>query len=265
VSLGFVLAVLFVCAAAPIAAAERAIAIEVRTGAPFDAAELRHALALRLPPDGAPIELRVARLADGVVQIIAGERVREVDVAELQGAAAARLVALAASDLLLDDLAAAPPPRKPDRDSALTVGALGAVSSWPHALAGGAVDVTIPAGTKLVAFELGGATLVAADVRMNTMTARLAAGIRPHEVFELRAGVTVAPIFVSDGAGDRTVLVGGHATMRLHFAVSPGVHAVVAAGADVFATRTEYRANGMSLFVTPRFAPSVGLGLEVTP
>jgi hypothetical protein len=266
VSLAFVLGVLFVCAAAPMAAAERAIAVDVPAAAPFEAGELRRALALRLSPEGVRVELRVALAGDGLVQIIAGERAREIDVAGLHGAAAARLVALAASDLLLDDLADAPPaPAGAARGPAMTVGALGAVSSWPHALAGGAVDVALASRSKLVAVELGGATLLAAGIRMTAMTARIAAGVRPHEAVELRAGLTLAPIFVSDGAGDRTALVGGHAVVRLRFPIGARIQAVLAAGADMFATRTEYRAGGMPLFATPRIAPSIGVGIEVTP
>ena len=265
-TLAFVLGILFVCAAAPMAAAERAIAVDVPAAAPFDARELRHALALRLPPGGARVEVRVALGHAGLVQIIAGERAREIDVAGLHGAAAARLVALAASDLLLDDLAVAPPAAAAGRaSSAMTVGALGAVSSWPHALAGAAVDVAVASGSRLVAVELGGATLIAAGLRMTTMTARIGAGLRPHEAVELRAGVTLAPVFVSDGAGDRTALVGGHAAVRLRFALQARVRMIVAAGADVFATRTEYRVGGMPVFATPRIAPSLGLGIEVTP
>lgn len=256
-----------VCAMAPLAAAERAIDVDVHAGAPFDAAELRRALAVRLPPDGARVALQVAVAADGVVHVVAGERVRDVDVAGLHGEAAARLVALAASDLLLDDLAdvpaPVPAPRAP-RESAMTLGALGLVSSWPSALAGGAVDIAIPSGRALVAIEIGGGTLVGANLRMNAMTARLAAGVYAHELVELRAGVTVAPIFVADGAGDRTILVGGHAAARLHIPLWARAHAVLAASADVFATRTEYRVGGMTVLATPRLAPAASLGIEVT-
>lgn len=267
VSLGLVLGIVLVCATAPLAAAERAIAIEVPAGAPFNADELRRALAVRIPRDGAPVELDVALATNGVVQVVAGERVREVDVADLHGEAAARLVALAASDLVLDDFAAMPPPTDTTsgsaRRSAITLGALGVVSSWPDALAGVAVDVTLPASTTLLAVEVGGATLVGADLRMTAMTARLAGGVRPHERLELRAGLTLVPIFVADGIGDRTVLVGGHASARARLPLLPGVHAVFAAGADLFATRTEYRASGMTVLATPRFAPSFAVGIEV--
>jgi hypothetical protein len=266
VSLGLVLGIVLVCATAPLAAAERAIAIDVPAGAPFDADELRRALAVRIPRDGAPVELDVALATNGVVQVVAGERVREVDVAGLHGEAAARLVALAASDLVLDDFAAMPPADTANgsaRRSAITLGALGVVSSWPDALAGVAVDVTLPATNTLLAVEVGGATLVGADLRMTAMTARLAGGVRPHERIELRAGLTLVPIFVADGVGDRTVLVGGHASARARWPLSPSVFAVLAAGADVFATRTEYRVSGMTVLATPRFAPSFAVGIEV--
>ncbi len=251
---------------APIAAAERAIEIDVGAGAPFDAAELRRALAVRLPADGARVELEVAVATSGVVQIVAGDRVRDVDVAGLHGEAAARLVALAASDLLLDDLADVPaPPPPPRRASAVTVGALGVASSWQTTFAGGAVDVAIPSGRALFAVEVGGGTLLGANLRMNAMTARLAAGVRVHDLVELRAGLTLAPIFVADGLGDRTVLAGGHASARVHIPLVARVHAVLAAGADIFATRTEYRVGGMTVLATPRIAPLLSLGLEVTP
>ncbi len=248
---------------APLAVAERAIEVDVPVGAPFDAAELRSALAVRLAPDGARVELRVAVAAQGIVHVTAGERARDVDVGGLHGEAAARLVALAASDLMLDDLAEVPaPPARAPREARMTLGALGLVSSWPAPLAGGAADIAIPSGGAVVAIELGGGTLVGANLRVTALTARLAAGVYALDVVELRAGVTLAPIFVAGGA-DRTLLAGGHVAARLHVPLWARVHAVLAASLDVFATRVEYRVGGMTVLATPRVAPSLSLGFEV--
>lgn len=80
---------------------------------------------------------------------------------------------------------------------------------------------------------------------------------------DLRAGATAVPISVSDGAGDRTILLGGTAGAYLRVPVA-GVHVVLAAGVDGFATRTEYTMGGMTM-ATPWIAPWLEAGVELVP
>jgi len=82
-------------------------------------------------------------------------------------------------------------------------------------------------------------------------------------VFEARLGVTVAPVIVTDGAGDQTVLLGANASLRARIALAPGLRGIVAVGSDVFATRTEYRITGTPALSTPQLAPWIAAGLEV--
>src|SRR5205823_5614031 len=85
-----------------IRAEDRAVVADVAAAAPFDASQLAAALRLRLPAGGEPIRVRVVTTPDGV-RIEARGNAREVALRGSTGTAAARLVALAATDLLLDD------------------------------------------------------------------------------------------------------------------------------------------------------------------
>lgn len=259
-SFGVVIGLSIVCAV-PRAHAERAITVDVAAAAPFDADELRRAMRVRLAPDGTPVRVRVTVTATGL-QVAADDRVREVDIAGLHGTAAARLVALAASDLLLEDLATVPEMSKPRRS--MTIGAIGGIAGWERLVGGAAIDVTVPIGRGLFAADLGASTLTGGELSLTAATARIGGGVRVG-LLELRAGLTLAPVFVSDGSGDRTVLVGAGASVRLRVPVSPRARGVFALGADAFATQTEYRSAGMTVMTTPRVAPWTGAGIEVTP
>ena len=264
------LVVLAVSIPAP-AYAERSIAVEVTFAAPFEPNQLREALRVRLPAEGAPVRVRVALTPTGI-QVETPRGVRQVDVAGLEGVAAARMVALAASDLLLDDLATFPvsPPAlveaMPARETSPPVGlgVVGGVGGWDRALGGAVVDLTLPRGRGLIAIEAGGGTLLGSGVHLTTALARLSGGLRLGLV-ELRAGAVLAPVFVSDGVGDSTLLAGATASTRVRIPISRELRAVLAIGLDAFATRTEYQLAGMSVLSTPRLAPWLGIGMELTP
>lgn len=259
-------AIVLVLAAAP-AAAERTIVIEVTdAAAPFEARELAAALRVRLPADGAPVHLRVSAAVDGV-RVEARGSVRDVALGPLRGEAAARLVALAANDLLLDDLAAvatpAGPPTRPG--DTLRLGVLGGAAMWSDALGGVAVDLGVSRGRWRFALDVGANTLVGGPLALNAGVARASLGTELAGI-ELRAGAVVAPLFVADGAGDRTVLAGGTASARVRVPLlDHGLRAVFAAGVDAFATRTTYLVGGMTALATPRAAPWLAAGVEVTP
>jgi hypothetical protein len=268
VSLKLVIGLSILGAAQP-AAAERSIIADVTAIVPFDAAQLTAALRVRLPSEGAPVELRVTATPDGV-RIEARGNVREVALRDLTGAAAARLVALAANDLLLDDLAdlplAAPSLTRsstaPDR-AATTVGVLGGAAAWQHVLGGLGVDLAIPRGAWLFAIDAGGGTLIDGPLHLTAATLRICGGARLGWL-ELRMGATLAPLIVSDGRGDSTILAGAGASVRIRVPIARGIRAVVAGGVDLFATTTTYLLAGSEM-ATPRAAPWIAAGMEVTP
>ncbi len=92
---------------------------------------------------------------------------------------------------------------------------------------------------------------------------RASGGVRVGGV-ELRAGLTVAPILVSNGRGDQTVLVGGGASARVRLPISRALGVVVATGADAFANRTDYAVAPMTKLSTPWLAPWAATGVEVS-
>jgi hypothetical protein len=253
---------------ARVAHAERAIVVDA-VDAPFAASELATAIRVRVPPEGERIRVRVTATTRGV-QIEAVGGVREIDLLGLRGPAAARLVALAANDLLPDDLAspAAPavvsthvPARAPRSDD-ITLGVLGAAASWDHVLGNLVFDVAIPHDRWLVAFELGGGALMNSSVHLAAAIVRADAGVRIGLV-EARLGLTAAPVIVTDGAGDQTVLLGANVSLRARLPLAAGVRGILAVGGDVFATRTVYRIEGKPALTTPQLAPWIAAGLEV--
>jgi hypothetical protein len=257
VSSPLLIAIVVLCAVRQ-ARAERAIVVEAAQ-APFDPAQLETAIRMRAPRDGAALHVRVVPTAHGVEVEVRGA-VREVDLAGLRGAEAARLVALAADDLMLDDLATAPAPA-PERET-LRVGVLGSVAAWDSALPGLAIDLVVPRRGWLAALEVGGARLAGGTVDASAAVIRASAGVAGR-FYEVRGGLTLVPLFVTSGLGDQTVLVGAGASGRLFAPLGDGVRAVLAAGVDAFATRTEYRQGGMTALTTPRSSPWLAAGLEV--
>lgn len=264
---------MFVCASTRSAVAERAIEIELTPPVPFLVDELAEAIRLRLAPTGPGVHLRVTGTSAGVRVDVAAVS-RDVHLGGLGGAAAARLVALAASDLLLDDLASepelvlrAPTAPRPASEGArdprrVSLGLVGMVAAWSDPLAGAAAEVVIGRRRYATTIELAGGSLVSGDVRALAALARLDLGVR-FWLVELRGGISVAPIMVSTGAGDRTVLVGGNASVRLRAPMWGAARGVLAVGADVFATRTTYFVDGMVVMATPRAAPWLAAGVEI--
>lgn len=239
----------------------RAVFADIAQGAPFDATQLAMAIRLRVPPTGAPIRIRISA-APGALRVEARGSAREVALGGLSGAAAARLVALVVDDLLLDDLSSLPPPAAGSERARPSIGVLGGAAVWQHPLGGLGLDIAIPRGAWLIALEASGSTLVDGPIRLTAATARVGGGLRV-EPFDLRAGATFVPVVVSDGVHDRTILVGAGASVRLRIPFTDTVRGVLAGGVDVFATRTTYVLDGVTLMTTPRSAPWIGTGLEI--
>src|SRR5690606_19894144 len=131
------------------------------------------------------------------------------------------------------------------------------VAGWGAPLGGVAIGVVRRRGRWLAAVELGGGALVDGPLRVAAGILRLDVGLRAGAL-ELRLGPVLAPIAVSDGGGDRTVLLGGGGSARVRVRMGGAVHVVLAGGVDVFATRTAYRRGGMPVLDTPRWTPWVG-------
>jgi len=249
------------------AEAERAIVVDA-AGAPFAAGELATAIRVRVPAEGPRIHIRVTATERGV-QIEAAGGVREIDLLGLRGAAAARLVALAADDLLPDDLpavaASAPAPARAGgggarRDRA-TLGVLGALASWSGTLADVAFEATVPRDRWLIAVEVGGGKLMNNALNLTAAIGRADVGLRDG-MLEARIGLTAAPVIVRNGAGDQTVLLGANLSVRARLPLAATVRAIVALGCDGFATRTTYVLD-LAPVTTPQFAPWLAAGLEV--
>jgi hypothetical protein len=250
------------------ARAERPIHVDA-AGAPFEARQLEAALRMRISPDGAAVRIRVTAIENGV-RIESHGAVRDVPLSDLHGSDAARLVALAADDLLMADLAMPPPPVPVAPRASL--GLLGGAAAW-NGLAGGgaatsetlggmALEVVVPRGAYVLAVEAGGGRLFGGGIDVTAGDVRASAGVRAGWL-EARAGVTLVPMLVSTGAGDFTVLVGAGASARVHVPLGASLGAVLGGGADVFATQTQYRITGMPVLTTPRWSPWIALGIEV--
>ena len=237
------------------ARAERTVNVTA-TGTPFDADALASALRVRLP-DGAPLAVTVQAAGDDHVRVAIGDTTRDLDLGGRAGPDAARLVALEIVDLALDDLAQLPPPERhaPVRFSA---DLMSSASAWVGVIAGGSLDLSLGRGNIRGALELALGERVIGDLHVTAVPVRATVGWRSGGL-ELRGGVVVAPVFVSDGAGDQTVMPGATVSARLHAG-----RFVLAAGADGFATQTTYQLHTMTV-VTPWVAPWVAIGMELTP
>jgi hypothetical protein len=240
--------------------AERAIDAKVDAEAPFDAPALTSALRARLP-DGDAVQLRISTTFEGV-RIETRGTTRDVALRGLAGDAAARLVALATADLLVDAVDLEPPPLASRRP--MTIGVLGTAAAWGHTFGALGVDVALPRGSYLIAIEAGAGTLVDGPIRLTAGMLRAGLGLRGGP-FEVRIGALAAPMMVSNGDGDSTILGGAGASGRIRLPLVGGLHAILAAGVDVFATRTTYVVDGMTALTTPRIAPWGAIGIEVAP
>jgi hypothetical protein len=261
--------------------ADRDVRVEVAGEAPVTAQQLAAALRVRVAATGPAIVVQLRPASDGVVARIA-DRERDVALGGRTGEDAARLIALAIADLALDDVgdevgvggpsltaAMTPAPAGLGRrhGTELTVSFLGMASAWSSVMASGGVDVTVGRGAWLAAAEVQAGQLIDGNLELGGALVRLAAGWRSG-VLELRAGATVAPVWISNGAGDRTVLAGAGASARLRAPVTKDVRLVLAVGVDGFATQSEYRIQAPTMVEqvsTPWLAPWIAVGAEVTP
>jgi hypothetical protein len=146
---------------------------------------------------------------------------------------------------------------------------LGSASAWSAPLVGGGLDAVYARGMPgrlawLGYVEVDGGTLVTGALQLAALTVRAGVGVR-FAAIDLQAGATALPIWVSNGAGDQTVLLGGNVAARLRLPLAVGLRAVIAVGADAFATRSVYTFAASSVVGTPWVSPYLAVGLEFTP
>jgi len=259
VSLRFVTG-LIVLSLVRLAAAERPIVVD-SAGAPFTPADLAEEIRVRVPLAGPPLHVRVTAVSGGV-RVAAAGGARDVALGDRSGVDAARLVALAASDLLsAEPLVDVAPPAPPRTDS-ISLAVLASAAGWSSVLGGLAAEVSIPRGPWLLAASLGGGELVRGPIQLADGEVRIGIG-RRIGLIDVRVDAIAEPLFVTTGAHDATALVGGGVSVRAHIPLG-GPRLVIAGGGDAFATQTEYRTAGMTALTTPRIAPWLRLGLEVS-
>jgi hypothetical protein len=237
-------------------------AIEASGELPCSRDELAEALALRVDGRAVHVEARGDR-----VRIRVGDRARELVLGGARGRAAARLIALTAADLSMDELPtdAPPPPVAGPPRPRVALAVTARAGSSDAFRAGVAIDAAIGRGRWRPLVEAGVAGGVGDhDVRL--LAAPLRAGVAWGEDSTLRATAVVLPYTVSGGVGHRGVLAGGGIEGRGQVRAG-GVTVVFAAGVDILASQVELRYDGAAALTTPRVQAWTVLGIawEVTP
>lgn len=246
-------------------------AIDIGPGAGIDSAQLHDALRGRIEHAGTLPPVHIEAIPGGVAIVVAGHR-REVPLGGATGLEAARLVALAMVDLLDEPAAADGADEDRNNDAAdeptppapLEVAVLGGAAQWSGMLATAGIDMTVPVAGHRIGVEVAGGSLVTGTLHLDAGLLRLSA-VGRSGIFEARGSLVAAPIRAGDDDGDTTVLFGAGASVRARLPLSGNARFVIAAGTDVFATRTEYSVGGMALAATPWLAPWMTLGFEVAP
>jgi len=242
------------------AAAARAGGVRVALAGDLPCArgELIEALTLRITTTDA---IAVQATGDRV-QIRIADRTRELDLGGVRGAAAARLIALAAADLILiEEPAGAPAPPAPVPWGRIAVGARLSTGAAPKGTF--AVDLTLGRRPPRVAVELGVGTNSsgATGVGVSLLAVPVRAAIAFGNDVELRAGAVAIPHVVDYAGYHHTdVLWGAGLEGRGRIALD-SAYLVLSAGLDVFANQLEYRYDGTGVLVTPRVQIWSGLGV----
>jgi hypothetical protein len=263
--------------------AERPIKVTCRGVLPFSSAELLEAIHLRLPL------MRIDRTAalpavhvqgqgqgqasDRVAITVAGAR-RVLSIKDLSGAEAARIVALLALDLVLnqqrsEEREVKPEPRAPSDlvfvgvSPRLTLG----VSDWSQTFEP-TLDLGLRIGRRFFLYIEGGFTWIGAgeaERELNLLEVPVRAGVAyrlPFRFawFEARAGGALRPYFVSGAGRDSGVLAGGGVSMRIARRFSAWLLVYLALGVDFFTLRKAFSVGGEPALTTGWVTPWLGLG-----
>lgn len=243
--------------------------LDVRGFAAVTPEELAEAVAARATlarERGAGVQVITVMLEPDLALVVAADgRAQRVALGGRAGPAAARVVAIGVIDLVAR-LPAVPAPREGDATLAL----------WPAASLGGGGAVELGGAIDLstrVAFLRAGVTVELSRGSFHVgqvdftssyvgLTLRAGAGLRRGPL-ELRAGPLLSVERVSGGAGHTDVRAGGAALGLAALPLSRELSLVIAAGADVYARRTEYFVQGYAGRATPRVRPWAGVGLAL--
>lgn len=233
--------------------------------------------------------VQVRRAGPEAVVVIHGQMSRRLALGSLQPLAAARLVALAVSDLVRSSMAvplSLPPPDEPGADDdtvseqppLATVGLLGR--------AGGGANLDRPSfavaleGSLLMWATLRGIlgagatfTLPAVDgetrLTMTKLSLRADLGWSPGALprLEARLGVVVQPLWITGESGELTlshqgVQVGADLAVLYQLRLTMRLDGTVGAGVDLFFNRMELLVRGTRTMATERVALWAGLGLR---
>jgi len=139
---------------------------------------------------------------------------------------------------------------------------LAELDPWTHAL-----DLGVSQAIEPWLFEADIAWWAAPQIRRSgfesgwdAVRLRLQAGLR-FDVFELLAGPSLAPLWVSGGDGHHGVLFAAGVTARVALRIHRNIEGLVALGFDLFPHRVELQAHDVSVISTPRAAPFAGVGI----
>jgi hypothetical protein len=241
-------------------------------------------LALRIPESAALNYLLTVCAVDAdTVEISLGNKRRTVQLQDLRGAAAARWVALAVTDLLMEEatpsrlpgLPASHPPSSAPRALFLffpTVG-VGTGSSALQTTIGLGSSLRLHRGLRLT-FDLGyGSSPPYSDAATQVRFAVLPLRGGPAWRFarwplEARLSAVVTPYWVSAVSGQRNaqyqgIVAGCEAGLFAYAPLYRRLLGILALGADLFFNRTEFLTDGQPTFATARFTAWLGAGLAL--
>jgi len=255
-----------------------AISVTCKGELPFAEADLLEAMRLRLPlmrlgqPAGKLPPVTVSAIAPDQASVAVGRSSRRISLEGLEGADAARIVALLSLDMISNpqnvSISLQAPDGEPRREKSATVFVevstrigLG-VSESPTFEP--TLDLSIKVSRNFLVFVEGGVTWAAAgegadELRLTEIPIRAGAGIR-FDWFEVRAGIALRPYFVSGVGEDEGVLVGGALELRLRRDLTPWLTGHVVAGVDVFPLRKAFDVGGNAALTTSWATPWIGLG-----
>jgi hypothetical protein len=202
------------------------------------------------------------------IRVEIGGRDLVLDLDGARGRTAARMIAVAAADLVLPELpsgapppavaieraAVAPPPRP------LRLALIGQIGSEEATRAAATIGGELASSGPRLALEVGIAGGRAAAHGVSLLGVPVRAGVALGDTTAVRVGAVAMPFFVDGGGDHRGVLVGG--AIAGQGRVRVGAHELVyQVGADVFANQVEYRWTGAPVMTTPRVALWAGLGV----
>lgn len=247
--------------------------------APFSEAELEEALRLRL---GGQHRIEVVSGARGMTISVDGTT-RSIQLGSERGEEAARVVALVAAAIVLDDaqerrriavadaereqaelarerrgpakrwaLAALVTPSVSERTESNT----GVLLSLDRAHGEDGVRLMMSIGVTSSSIELGE---MAPQIR--TVEAPVRAGAWLGDRYAVGATAVAIPYETRGGAGDRNVLFGAGVTARAQLVVSGGTGVVAQVGVDGMARSVAYRWEGETVLASGRFRPWLAIGV----